>query len=191
MIIEKEIKKSKKSPIPVIITFTEEQKKSAIEECMARNNAKDESFREKSTFIKTEGTNLPKASDLTHILGVLSEKAFATFSGCDYDRNIYKVRDSGIDFGKDVEMKCITYMGDNPELKIPVGEFDNPRRTPKKYVLARINKNNLNVVELLGEITREKFEEAKTEKTYRGHSHINYIVGIEHMSSVIPWVPSE
>ena len=108
------------------------------------------------------------------------------------DEDIYEIRDSE-DFDGE-EIKTITYYGHGePELKIKVTEFDSKK--PKKYILARTNKEkilkaltanaeNSIEIELLGVISRDDFDTNKIKKRYGFNNPLNYIVGRSKMNEV-------
>ena len=87
-----------------------------------------------------------------------------------------------------------TYYGHGePELKIKVTEFNSKK--PKKYILARTNKEkilkaltvnaeNAIDIELLGVISRNDFDTNKTIKRYGAKNPLNYIVGLSKMNEV-------
>jgi len=107
-------------------------------------------------------------------LGVIGELGYALATDQKVDEEIYSVRDSGQDF-EGVEVKTITYMGaGEPELKITVKEYDQ-RTPPELYVLTRFNLKK-HEVEVLGQITREKFDLFKEKKRYGMNLPMNYIV---------------
>jgi hypothetical protein len=116
-----------------------------------------------------------------HFLGLLGEMAYATAVGKKIDTKIYSVRDTGADVGE-AEVKTSTFLGVGVELKILQKEFET--KSPKKYILTRLNENRFNEVELVGEISREDFAKHKTIKQYGPNSPINYIVGIRHLEPI-------
>ena len=66
-----------------------------------------------------------------------------------------------------------------PELKITVKEYD--RRTPPKlYVLTRFD-SSTGVIDILGKITREEFDQVKVRKRYGAKLPQNYIVPLSKM----------
>jgi hypothetical protein len=116
---------------------------------------------------------------MAHFLGVIGELGYSLVTGEDVDEEIYAVRDGGQDFDG-VEVKTITYMGaGEPELKIPVGEYER-RIPPNSYVLVRFDLNR-NEVDVLGQITRSNFDEKKKKKQYGRNKPLNYIVPLSSM----------
>lgn len=163
----------------VVVNFSDKEVSYAYEEGKKRHYAKHESFREKGAVrIKDAKTNHE-----SHSVGFLGELAWAKFTDQEVDTAIYEVRDSGEDFAA-TEVKTITYHGEGePELKIPKAEFEK-RSSVKNYVLVRVNKNNLNAVELLGTISRKDFFDKKNVKQYKKNYPINYVVPLSLMNSV-------
>lgn len=145
----------------------------------------------KNIFIKNTGilTNIYKKtlveeyiyhkSHKPHFLGLLGEIAYAKFVGKKIDTNIYKIRDMGFDVDN-VEIKTSTWKGSNIELKIKKNEFES--KYPLKYVLVRVDENIFNIVELIGEISRDDFNKFKTLKQYKLNNPINYVVGVNHLT---------
>lgn len=149
-----------------------------------RHEAKDISFRNS----KRLHGNIKKTKvdhyvlDITHkahFLGVLGEIAYAQVVNGKIDTNIYELRDNGSDVG-DVEVKASTWMSGDIELKVQKKHFET--KFPKKYVLVRIDENNFDCVEVVGEITREEFDKNKKIKQYAPNYPINYIVGVKHLT---------
>ena len=151
-----------------------------------RHDAKHESFRNKdvSRFMNDSKETLSKEFKvyrqyMAHFLGVIGELGYALATGQQVDEEIYSVRDSGQDF-EGVEVKTITYMGaGEPELKITVKEYEQ-RTAPELYVLTRFNLKK-HEVEVLGQITREKFDLFKKKKRYGSNLPMNYIVTASEM----------
>lgn len=114
-----------------------------------------------------------------HFLGLLGEMAYALTTGQKVDTNIYSVRDRGFDVG-DVEVKTSTWNGPTIELKIKQKEFET--KHPSKYVLARASETEFNIIELIGQITREDFDRYKIAKQYKPTNPVNYIVGTQHLT---------
>jgi hypothetical protein len=114
-----------------------------------------------------------------HFLGVLGEMAYAKIVNDKIDENIYEVRDTGADVG-DVEVKTSTWKGNDIELKVQKNHFET--KFPKKYVLVRIDENNFDEIEVIGEITREDFDKKKKIKQYAPNYPINYIVGMNSLN---------
>lgn len=165
------------------IVLKNEQIKYAKELAKKRHEAKNIKFKNTGILTNTSKSTLVEKyiydkSHKPHFLGLLGEMAYATVSKKNIDTNIYSVRDSGFDVG-DAEVKTSTWMGKNIELKIKKNEFES--KCPSKYILARIDENKFNVIELIGEISREDFNKYKVVKQYRPDNPINYVVGIEHL----------
>mgnify|MGYP001178762759 FL=1 len=158
-----------------------------------RHEAKDISFRNHSKhgrFRKYKGDSDVTIYDLTvtkrhipHIAGVIGEFAYGKLIGEDVDRKIYSVRDDGVDFKNGAEVKTSTfYTGSfgQTELKIPKREYIE--RSPSLYVLARLNSKvllkspNEMIVDILGQISNNKFDSLKQEKQYIEGGPINYVV---------------
>ena len=113
---------------------------------------------------------------------MIGELGYSLATGEDVDEEIYAVRDSGQDF-EGIEVKTITYMGaGEPELKIPVKEYEQ-RTPPARYVLTRFNSGS-NEVEVLGQISRSRFDEVKKKKKYGMNKPLNYIVPLSHMETI-------
>ena len=146
-----------------------------------RHDAKHESFRNRdiAKFMNESKEELSEEFKvdrqyMAHFLGVIGELGYALATDQKVDEEIYSVRDSGQDF-EGVEVKTITYMGaGEPELKITVKEYDQ-RTPPELYVLTRFNLKK-HEVEVLGQITREKFDLFKEKKRYGMNLPMNYIV---------------
>lgn len=163
------------------IKLTNKQVTFALSTAIQRHNAKHESFRNKDTeeFLNKSKEELCKKAGvdvqyMSHYIGVLGELAWAIATGQEIDKNIYSVRDSGEDFAG-VEIKTITYFGEGePELKIPVTEYEK-RTNIDIYVLARVSTKR-NEVELLGMISKEDFDKNKQKKRYSANKPLNYVV---------------
>jgi len=153
----------------------------ALDLAKKRHDAKHESFRNKDVarFMNNSKESLSEEfrvdkQYMAHFLGVIGELGYALATDQSVDEEIYSVRDSGQDF-EGVEVKTITYMGaGEPELKITVKEYDQ-RTPPELYVLTRFNLKK-DEVEVLGQITREKFDLLKQKKKYGSSLPMNYIV---------------
>ena len=166
--------------------LNKEQLEYALDLAMRRHDAKHSSFRNKDTENfrnDTKGKMSEKFKvdfqDMAHFLGVIGELGYSLVTGEDVDEEIYAVRDGGQDFDG-VEVKTITYMGaGEPELKIPVGEYER-RIPPNSYVLVRFDLNR-NEVDVLGQITRSNFDEKKKKKQYGRNKPLNYIVPLSSM----------
>jgi hypothetical protein len=169
--------------------LTKKQLTYALDLAMRRHDAKHKSFRNKD-IDRFRNDNKSKMSEkfkvdfqyMAHFLGVIGELGYSLATGEEMDEEIYAVRDSGQDFDG-VEVKTITYMGaGEPELKIPVYEYEK-RTPPKLYVLARFN-SNINEVDVLGTITRNQFDKTKKKKQYGVGKPLNYIVPLSTMSEI-------
>ena len=155
------------------IHFTDHEIYKARDLARQRHDAKDISFRNAHQLGKYE------SEYDAHTIGILGELAWAKYSNQEIDENIYPVRDPGEDFPH-VEVKAITYFGhQEPELKIKKTEYEE--RDPGMYVLIRINKKNLNKVEILGTISKPSFDQLKVEKQYGPNLPVNYIVPLSVM----------
>ena len=169
--------------------LTKKQLNYALDLAMRRHDAKHKSFRNKDTE-RFRNDNKSRMSEkfkvdfqyMAHFLGVIGELGWSLATGEAVDENIYAVRDDGQDF-EGIEVKTITYMGaGEPELKIPVYEYDK-RQPPKVYVLTRFN-SNISEVDVLGKITRKDFDKCKKKKQYGIGKPLNYIVPLSKMDEV-------
>lgn len=162
----------------MLITFTKKEAEEIAALGRKRHYAKDASFRNNTQW--HEGS----ARSMAHEIGILGEAAYGKCAGLEIDRNIYEVRDDGMDF-KDIEVKTVTYFGaGEPELKIPAEEWTGKHKDVKKFVLARLNPKDYTRVEVLGEISREQFDRIKTKKIYRPDGPLNYIAKASQLSPV-------
>lgn len=166
------------------ISLSKEQLEYAKVLAAKRHEAKDISFRNS----KRLHGNIKKTKvdhyvlDITHkahFLGVLGEMAYAEAVNGKIDTNIYELRDKGFDVN-DVEVKASTWMSGDIELKVQKNHFET--KFPKKYVLVRIDENNFDSIEVIGEITRQDFDKNKKIKQYAPNYPINYIVGVKHLT---------
>jgi hypothetical protein len=164
------------------IKFNKEQIQKAVETAIARHEAKHVSFRNKNIYFPHKKNEFGIPNEYApHLIGVLGEMAWATVKGVPIDENIYKVRDKGEDF-RGVEIKTVTYFGKGePELKVQVKEFH--KKHPQLYVLMRVDPNTLEV-ELLGKITRKKFDTLKKKKRYGAKLPENFIVPLSQMDEI-------
>ena len=161
----------------VQVNISNEELKGIYSLAKERHNAKDLSFRNSNILIDSQNVYAP------HAIGLIGEHAWGKHTNQSVDKNIYKVRDQGEDF-TNTEVKTITYFGSGePELKIKREEFHS--KSPSLYVLARVNKKKLNMVELLGTISREDFDNKKEEKQYAPSNPINYVVPLSKMNKVL------
>lgn len=152
-----------------------------------RHDAKHESFRNKTRYFNSNNSILSnrlkiKPEYMPHYVGVLGELGWAIMNNLEVNETIYSVRDPGEDF-KGVEVKTITYFGNQePELKITQKEYQS-RKKPKLYVLTRVSIDR-NEIEILGKITRENFDKLKVEKQYGEKLPKNYVVPLSLMEKV-------
>lgn len=156
-----------------------------------RHDAKPKSIKNTGILINRDISN-PLENYLPHFIGLLGEYAWAKHTNQEVDEEIYEIRDTQ-DFNGE-EIKTITYFGSGePELKIKVTEYQT--KTPKKYILARTDKqkilkalnndfNNSINVELLGEISRIEFETKKIKKCYGFNNPMNYVVSLSNMKQI-------
>ena len=160
------------------IKLTKEQLNYALDLAMKRHDAKHTSFRNKDTELFSNDTK----KSISARIGADKQLGWSLVTGEAVDEEIYDVRDSGQDF-EGIEVKTITYMGrGEPELKITVKEYD--RRTPPKlYVLTRFD-SSTGVIDILGKITREKFDQVKVRKRYGARLPQNYIVPLSKMEKL-------
>ena len=170
----------------IFIELTDEQFDKAMEMGHNRHYRKHESFRETNTAIFKKNRKNQKI--LSHEIGALGEVAYSVYTGKELDENLYDLGDTGIDcFENGSEIKTTTFRGNGAELKITKEEWDSKPPYPKKYVLTRVNLDNLQRVELIGEITREKFDSIKVEKTYikgERNAPVNYICTMRDLKTV-------
>ena len=170
----------------VIIEIQHSKVQELLQLAKKRHDAKPKNFRNSGILIKRSED--PIENYLPHVIGIIGEYAWGKHTGQPIDEVIYKVRDFE-DFNGE-EVKTTTYFGSGePELKIKIGEFKD--KAPKRYILARTDKTKalhaLNsgaesiFVELLGQITREDFEEKKKVKKYGANNPFNYIVTLSLM----------
>ncbi|NDB28158.1 hypothetical protein EB151_01255, partial [archaeon] len=118
--------------------------------------------------------------------------AWAKHTNQNIDEDIYLIRDAE-DFNGE-EVKTITYYGDGqPELKVKVQEYKTKK--PNKYILARTNRNKILKIlhtdlhksleiELLGQISREDFDQKKIQKQYGPNNPLNYVVSLSNMNTI-------
>ena len=171
------------------IQLNKEQLNYVVDLAIKRHDAKHSSFRNKDTklFSNRAKTKIADKMDIdrqymAHFLGVLGELGWAIATGDSVDEEIYAVRDGGEDFNG-IEVKTITYMGSGePELKIPVREYET-RKPPKLYVLTRFDSSN-GIIQILGKITRENFDKFKVKRRYGVGKPMNYIVPASKMEKL-------
>jgi len=127
-------------------------------------NAKIDGIREKDSDYH-RNQNLSDKSDraLPHRIGMLGSVAYGKHMGLFVDEKVFETHGDKEDF-HNVEVKTSTWMGAGVELKIKVSEYN--RKSPRKYVLARIDARDTIRVALVGEISRDKFDKAKRLKNY-------------------------
>jgi hypothetical protein len=136
-------------------------------------------------YIYKNGVN-GKSHVLPHYLGAAAEIAYARMKGVAVDTSARPFGDKE-DFSR-VEVKAACWQGDDIHLKISVKEWNFKK--PGRYVLCRVPDvqdpekfvDECLWVEVLGEITRKKFDEMKTQRNCGNRD--NYIVGTEHLSPV-------
>lgn len=163
------------------IELTKEQINYCVDLGTRRHQAKHPSFRNNS-FSISEGKGVQgiEKQYLPHIIGVVGELAWSLYTGEPVDEKIYAVRDDGQDF-KGVEVKTVTYQGDGePELKVPVKDWES--KTPSTYVLAKFDMDR--TVEILGSISRKRFDEIKKQKKYGRYLPLNYVVKMSDLDGV-------
>ena len=160
----------------MIINLTKQEVSFAKKLAKKRHNAKN-------SFIRNRGILMKEGSQYDpHTIGLIGEMAYAKFSGESIDEEIYSVRDKGQDF-HETEIKTITYFGEGePELKIKQKEFET--KSPKTYILARVDKKKLDSIELLGKISRKDFIKNKVAKRYGRFNPDNWIVPLSLMEKL-------
>ena len=173
------------------ITITKKEIDYILALAKKRHDAKPNNIKNTGILIDRDVNN-PVENYLPHFIGIVGEYAWAKHTNRSVDEDIYEIRDSE-DFDGE-EIKTITYYGHGePELKIKVTEFDSKK--PKKYILARTNKEkilkaltanaeNTIEIELLCVISRDDFDTNKIKKRYGFNNPLNYIVGRSKMNEV-------
>ncbi len=153
-----------------------------------RHDAKHASFRNKNQIMPDDKREMFEnkfsvdKQYMPHFLGVVGELAWSLYTGDKVDENIYSVRDGGEDF-KGIEIRTLTYQGDGePELKVKVSEYEE-RKPPELYVLIHFDMKT-NVVNILGKITRENFDNNKIKKKYGRYLPLNYVVPLSKMEKI-------
>lgn len=111
-------------------------------------------------------------------LGLLGETAYSLMTGKPINTEVWRDRsDGGQDFDDGTDVKTISYMGPDPELKmkrLPV------QSKTKKLVLAICDyKKDPNTVNMIGEISFENFKNKCKLQTYGENSW--YAVGISDL----------
>jgi hypothetical protein len=171
------------------ITITKKETNYILDLAKKRHDAKPNSIKNTGILINRNLSN-PIENYLPHFIGIVGEYAWAKHTNRFVDEEIYEIRDSE-DFDGE-EIKTITYYGfGEPELKIKVTEFHC--KEPKKYILARTNKDKILKslinndekdidVELLGIISRDDFNKKKTKKQYGANNPLNYVVSLSNMN---------
>jgi len=121
---------------------------------------------------------------LPNFLGIVGEIAYARFIGGEIDESLYATHgdDGSGDVGS-VEVKVSTFMTDDVELKIPERDYKDKMR-PDKYVLCRVNRATPSVVEIIGEVSAERFDAEKKVKQYRPDAPINYVMSGRDLDEV-------
>jgi hypothetical protein len=135
----------------VFVDLTDEVVKKAFQLGKARCDEKELDIRQRQS-----GYHNNPLREYPHQIGVIGEYAFAQFSGRKVDETLLALGDKG-DFGEEIEIKTSTH--NNPMLLIKQEEYN--RKSPKRYVLVRVDEQNLNRVELVGQISREDFQKNK------------------------------
>ncbi len=160
------------------IQLTEKELTWCKEQAKKRHDKKDILFRNTGILMKEINSFY-----LPHVSGIIGEKAYGKLIGQEVDTDLYDIRDNGEDF-EGVEVKTITYFGSGePELKIKKREYLS--KVPSLYVLARVSRDNLAKVELLGKITRNNFDKYKKPKQYGPNNPENWVVGLSSMEKFI------
>ena len=119
-----------------------------------------------------------------HYLGLLGELAYAKFVGGEINEEIYFNRgDDGRGDVGSAEVKASTWKGDDIDLKVTQREYNNKER-PEKYVLVRVSERTPSMVEMVGEVSAERFEAEKRVKQYRPGYPVNYIMGADDLDEV-------
>ena len=112
-----------------------------------------------------------------HYVGVLGELAYSIYSGKKIDISIIGRGDDGTDFDNGVDVKTSTSKY-RPNLLMFKKQYE--RKKADSYVLAWLQ---LPIVELVGSITRNKFDELKETKDF-GYGE-TYIVNKTHLNKII------
>jgi len=171
------------------ITITKKEINYILALAKKRHDAKSDNIKNTGILMDRDLNN-PVENYMPHFIGIVGEYAWAKYTNRCIDENIYKIRDSE-DFDGE-EIKTITYYGfGEPELKIKITEFHC--KEPKKYILARTNKDKILKslinndekdidVELLGIISRDDFNKKKTKKQYGANNPLNYVVSLSNMN---------
>tara|TARA_R110001592_G_scaffold95756_2_gene275611 strand:- start:3254 stop:3724 length:471 start_codon:yes stop_codon:yes gene_type:complete len=112
-----------------------------------------------------------------HYVGVLGELAYSLYSGKKMDLSIIVMGDDGTDFdnGVDVKTSASKY---RPDLLIFKKQYE--RKRADSYVLAWLQ---LPIVELVGSISRNKFDQFKQIKNF-GYGD-SYVVSKTHLNKII------
>jgi len=157
----------------MIIKFNDEQIAFAVDLAKKRHEAKSMAFRNSNIYMREKSSYTLEKEYMPHFVGIIGELAWSIYSGNIIDERIYKVRDNGEDFSG-VEVKTITYFGDGePELKIKQDEFF--KKSPDTYVLVRYDESKKEA-EILGSISRDKFDKLKKSKRYGKYNPNNFVV---------------
>jgi len=112
-----------------------------------------------------------------HYVGALGELAYSIHSGKKIDTSIIGRGDDGTDFDNGVDVKTSSSKY-RPDLLIFKKQYD--RKIADSYVLAWLQ---LPTVELIGSISRTKFDELKEIKNF-GYGD-SYIVNKTHLNKII------
>lgn len=133
-----------------------------------RCGAKPESIRGNQTWNAVDDRAAP------HRIGAAGEIAVARLLKKPVDQRVLSGGDLE-DFGG-IEVKSSTYTGPGIELKVPFKDY--LRKRPDVYILCRVHPS-LKRVDVLGGITREKFDQVKVRKSY-GYLD-NWVVGVDQL----------
>ena len=143
-------------------------------------NAKIDGIRENDSGYH-RNQNLSEKSDraLPHRIGMLGSVAYGKYMGLLINEKIFETHGDKEDFDN-VEVKTSTWMGVDVELKIKISEYN--RKSPRKYVLTRIDTKDTTKVVLVGEISRNKFDKIKRLKNYGNQDC--WIVGAKELDPI-------
>lgn len=125
---------------------------------------------------------------IPHYRGAAGNIAYAHVRGLEVDRTVKPFGDA-TDFNG-TEVKTSTFQGDGIELKITVKNYNRIHKNAKMYILCRspqgLTRDNFVAdcrwIEIIGQITREKFDKVKSIKNYGNRD--NYIVGVDQLDPV-------
>jgi hypothetical protein len=174
--------------------FSKEQVEEMLSLACQRHNAKHLKIRNTGPLNKAENILDPKQYK-AHFTGIIGEFLWAETSNQQVDKRIFSHGDKE-DF-KDEEVKTVTFVprtsDEEPELKIPIDEFDKKNHI-KKYILIWANGSTVDNVlasgeiqpikaKLLGTISREDFKLKCKKFRYRPGYPLNYIVKASQLDS--------